>query len=65
MGDYNEFDIKTRIEHLAYKLRHRRYEGFDDESLVSECLVNEIKYLFRKLSKESQLEILDKPWLDE
>ena len=29
--------------------------------LISECLVNEIKYLFKKLSKQSQLEILDKP----
>ena len=64
MGDYNEFDIRTRIEHLAYKLRHRRYEGFGDTSLISECLVHEIKYLFRKLSKDAQLEILDKPWLD-
>lgn len=65
MGEYNELDIKVRIEQLAYKLRHRRFEGFVDNSLVSECLVNEIKYLFKKLSKKSQIEILDKPWLDE
>jgi len=64
MGDYNELDVKVRIEQLAYKLRHRRFEGFGDASLVSECLVNEIKYLFKKLSNRSQLEILDKPWLD-
>lgn len=65
MGEYNERDIVQRIEGLAYKLRHRRFEGFEDDSLISECLVNEIKYLFKKLSKQSQLEILDKPWLDE
>ena len=47
MGKYTEDDVKHRIENLAYKLRHRRSEGFDDISLTSECLVNEIKSLFK------------------
>ena len=64
MGNYGDIDIMVRIEKQAYKLRHRRYEGFDDESLESKCIVHEIKWLFAMLSPESQSEILDKPWLD-
>ena len=64
MEDYDDIDIMSRIEQRAYKLRHRRSEGFDDGSLESKCLVNEIKYLFSMLDSTSQKEILDKPWLD-
>jgi hypothetical protein len=64
MGNYGDIDIMVRIEQQAYKLRHRRQEGFDDGSLESKCIVHEIKWLFRMLSPESQTEILDKPWLD-
>ena len=64
MEEYDDIDIMARIEQQAYKLRHRRYEGFDDNSLESKCLVNEIKYLFDMLDSKSQGEILDKPWLD-
>mgnify|MGYP005649987985 CR=1 FL=1 len=64
MEDYDDIDIMSSIEQRAYKLRHRRSEGFDDKSLESKCLVNEIKYLFSMLDSSSQKEILDKPWLD-
>ena len=64
MGNYSDIDIMARIEQQAYKLRHRRFEGFSDEALESKCIVHEIKWLFRMLSEESQSEILDKPWLD-
>ena len=42
---YNKDDIVLRIQQQVYKLRHRRIEGFDDKSLLSSCLVNDIKYL--------------------
>ena len=65
MGKYDDIDIMARIEQQAYKLRHRRQEGFEDDSLESNCIVHEIKYLFDMLDPQSQSEILDKPWLDE
>lgn len=61
---YNKDDIVLRIQQQVYKLRHRRIEGFDDKSLLSSCLVNDIKYLFTMLDKKTQHEILQKPWLD-
>ena len=65
MRKYSKIDVINRIEERAYKLRHRRQEGFDDKSLLSECIVNEIKWLFKMLDKETQSEVLNKPWLDE
>ena len=65
MKKYNKIDVIKRIEHQAYKLRHRRQEGFDDDSLESNSIVHEIKYLFDMLDSDSQSKILDKRWLDE
>lgn len=65
MGMFESDDIISRIKSQVYKLKHRRIEGFDDASLLSSCLVNEIKYLFSLLDKDLQLQILNKPWLDE
>ncbi len=65
MGMYESDDVVSRIKSQVYKLKHRRMEGFDDNSLLSSCLVNEIKYLFSLLDKDVQLKILNKPWLDE
>ena len=64
MKKYNKIDVIKRIEQQAYKLRHRRQEGFKDNSLESDCIVNEIKYLFRMLDSDSQKGILNQPWLD-
>ena len=64
MKNYNKVDVISRIEQQAYKLRHRRQEGFSDTSLESDCIVNEIKYLFRMLDSNSQKGILNQPWLD-
>ena len=65
MGDFEETEIINRMEAVAYKLRYRRKEGFKDSTLESVCHINEIKYLFGMLDKDSQTEILQKPWLDE
>tara|TARA_A100001037_G_scaffold160116_1_gene144291 strand:- start:20794 stop:20991 length:198 start_codon:yes stop_codon:yes gene_type:complete len=65
MGEFNETEITDRMESIAYKLRHRRKEGFKDTTLESLCHIQEIKYLFNMLSKDLQTEILGKPWLDE
>ena len=65
MGMFESDDVISRIKSQVYKLKHRRIEGFEDASLLSSCLVNEIKYLFSLLDKDLQLEILNKPWLDE
>ena len=65
MMDMNSDNIVSRIKNQVFKLRHRRIEGFLDNSLLSSCLINEIKYLFSMLDKNSQKEILKKPWLDE
>lgn len=62
---YDDTDIVVRIKSQVYKLKHRRIEGFVDKSLLSACLINEIKYLFSLLDKDLQREILKKPWLDE
>jgi len=64
MGDESK-DIVGRIKSQVYKLKHRRMEGFTDKSLLSSCLINEIKYLFSMLDDGTQMEILNKPWLDE
>ena len=64
MGDEIK-DIVGRIKSQVYKLKHRRIEGFTDKSLLSSCLINEIKYLFSMLDDNTQIEILNKPWLDE
>ena len=64
MKKYNKIDVIGRIENRAYRLRHRRSEGFDDESLLSDCIIHEIQSLFRMLDKKTQKEILNKPWLD-
>jgi len=58
-------EVVVRIKTQVYKLKHRRIEGFDDKSLLSACLINEIKYLFSLLDKDLQKKILNKPWLDE
>lgn len=62
---YDDADIVVRIKSQVYKLKHRRVEGFVDKSLLSACLINEIKYLFSMLDKDLQKEILKQPWLDE
>jgi hypothetical protein len=62
---YDDTDIVVRIKSQVYKLKHRRVEGFVDKSLLSACLINEIKYLFSLLDKDLQQEILKQPWLDE
>jgi hypothetical protein len=62
---YDDTDIVVRIKSQVYKLKHRRIEGFVDKSLLSACLINEIKYLFSLLGKDLQKEILKQPWLDE
>jgi len=62
---YNKDDVVERIKSQVYKLRYRRSEGFGDKSLLSSCLINEVKYLFTLLDKETQNDILDKTWLDE
>lgn len=62
---YDDTDIVVRIKSQVYKLKHRRIEGFVDKSLLSACLINEIKYLFSLLDKDLQKEILKQPWLDE
>lgn len=64
MGD-NSKDVVGRIKSQVYKLKHRRIEGFGDKTLLSSCLINEIKYLFSLLGTELQKDILNKPWLDE
>tara|TARA_E500000331_G_scaffold267090_1_gene258434 strand:- start:1056 stop:1250 length:195 start_codon:yes stop_codon:yes gene_type:complete len=64
MGD-NSKDVVGRIKSQVYKLKHRRIEGFGDKTLLSSCLINEIKYLFSLLDTELQKDILNKPWLDE
>lgn len=65
MGMFKNDDVVGRIKDQVYKLKHRRVEGFLDKSLLSACLINEIKYLFSLLDKDLQREILKKPWLDE
>lgn len=62
---YDSQDVVGRIKTQVFKLKHRRMEGFEDKSLLSACLVNEIKYLFSLLDSNEQKKILDKPWLDE
>ena len=64
MGDEHK-NIVERIKSQVYKLKHRRMEGFADKTLLSSCLINEIKYLFSMLDDDTQVEILNKPWLDE
>jgi len=61
---YNKDDVVERIKSQVYKLRYRRSEGFGDKSLLSSCLINEVKYLFTLLDKETQNDILNKTWLD-
>lgn len=62
---YKNSDIVKRIKNQVYKLRHRRIEGFDDKTLLSSCLINDIKYLFSMLDKDTQQKVLKMPWLDE
>jgi hypothetical protein len=62
---YENKDIVGHIKTQVFKLKHRRIEGFEDKSLLSSCLVNEIKYLFSLLDSTTQREILNKSWLDE
>ena len=49
MGMFKNDDVVGRIKDQVYKLKHRRIEGFLDKSLLSACLINEIKYLFSLL----------------
>ena len=65
MKNYSETEVLLRIRKGAYKLKYRRREGFDDDSLDSLCVVNEIRYLYGLLSTELQSQLLDMPWLDE
>ena len=64
MGN-DKSEVVERIKTQVFKLKYRRIEGFYDKSLLSACLINEIKYLFSMLDKDLQKEILNKPWLDE
>jgi hypothetical protein len=62
------YEIKKvvgRMKSQVYKLKHRRIEGFVDNSLLSSCLINEIKYLFSMMDETTQREILNKSWLDD
>ncbi len=62
----DRIDIINRIQKRSYELRHLRKEGFKDaDCLDSLCIINEIKFLFNKLNKREQDDILNKPWLDE
>jgi len=65
MEDSDNKNITLRIKTQVFKLKHRRLEGFGDKTLLSSCLINEIKYLFSLLDTSTQKEILNKPWLDE
>ena len=65
MGMFKNDDVVGRIKDQVYKLKHRRIEGFLDKSLISACLINEIKYLFSLLDKALQREILKQQWLDD
>jgi hypothetical protein len=65
MKNYSETEVLLRIRKGAYKLKYRRREGFDDNSLESMCIVNEIRYLYGLLSKKLQSDLLDMTWLDE
>ena len=65
MKRFSKVEVMKRIESLVYKLKHRRVEGFDDKTLLSDVLINEVKYLFSMLDKDSQTEVLKKPWLDQ
>jgi len=65
MKKFSKVELICRIENLVYKLKYRRTEGFDDKTLLSDVLINEIKYLFSMLDKDSQTEVLKKPWLDQ
>ena len=58
-------NIIKRIQKRSYELRHLRKEGFKDDHLDSSCIINEIKFLFNKLNKREQDDILNMPWLDE
>ena len=62
---YDNQDIVDRIKSQVFKLKHRRLEGFVDKTLLSSCLINEIKYLFSMLDNDLQKEIMNKPWLDD
>ena len=64
MGDDNENIVGEALRRKYINLS-KRMEGFRDKSLLSACLINEIKYLFSLLDSNSQQEILNKPWLDE
>ena len=65
MKQFNKIEVVDRIESCVYKLKYRRSEGFGDKTLVSDVLINEVKYLFSMLDKVTQTEILRKPWLDQ
>jgi hypothetical protein len=58
-------DVVVRIRRRAYELRHLRKEGFEDSSLNSKCIIQEIKFLFSMLEEKQKDDILNKPWLDE
>jgi hypothetical protein len=60
-----ETEVVVRIKRRAYELRHLRKEGFLDGSLNSQCVIQEIKFLFAMLTKSEKEIILTKPWLDE
>jgi|TARA_B110000495_G_scaffold185780_1_gene183826 hypothetical protein len=64
MGDEIK-KVVGRMKSQVYKLKHRRIEGFVDNSLLSSCLINEIKYLFSMMDETTQREILNKSWLDD
>ena len=62
---YDSQVVVARIKAQVFKLKHRRLEGFVDKTLISSCLINEIKYLFSMLDTDLQKEVMNKPWLDE
>ena len=65
MKKFSKVEVMRRIESLVYNLKHRRTEGFDDKTILYDVLINEVKYLFSMLDKDSQTEVLKKPWLDQ
>ena len=39
MKKFSKVEVMRRIESLVYKLKHRRTEGFDDKTLLSDVLI--------------------------
>jgi len=50
---------------LHINLDTEELKGFSDKSTSSVKLIEKVKYLYNKLDKKTQIEILNKKWLDE